>query len=152
MPIVVGGVLFLVLACWLMVAMTERPSSGHRVRSASLWKGKWRRPCATACTTWGHASAECQCHPTQTPRALTILAIAGVWGGFTEGLDRLGEAHFIQVIGLPRIGNLDTVVWFGIIAAGGMLLTIGASELARRRLALEQPSVAVKALLGSTLC
>lgn len=148
LPIFVGGVLFLVLACWLMVAMKE-PSFQRPPRSErESLEGKMAASVRNSLHDMGDTLRQSAHIVRRRPLALTILAIAGVWGGFSEGLDRLGEAHFIQTIGLPQIGNFDTVVWFGIIAAGGMLLTIGASELARRRLALDQSAVAVKALFG----
>ncbi|MDQ3327025.1 MAG: MFS transporter [Chloroflexota bacterium] len=148
LPIIVGGVLFLALAVWLMLAMTE-PAFVRRPRSErESLEGKMASSVRNSLRDMAGTLRQSAHVVRRRPLALTILAIAGVWGGFTEGLDRLGEAHFIQVIGLPRIGNFDTVVWFGIIAAGGMLLTIGASELARRRLALEQSTVAVRALFA----
>jgi hypothetical protein len=81
------------------------------------------------------------------PLALTILGIAFIFGGFSEGWDRLWEAHFLQSIGLPHIGGLNPVVWFGIINAGSTLLGIAAAEIVRKRLDLERPVVATRTLL-----
>jgi DHA3 family tetracycline resistance protein-like MFS transporter len=44
------------------------------------------------------------------PLALTILVVAAIFGGFSEGIDRLWEAHFLLEIGLPDLGALDPVV------------------------------------------
>ena len=46
------------------------------------------------------------------PALLAILGIAAFAGMWSEGFDRLWEAHFLD-IGLPAIGGLDPVVWFG---------------------------------------
>lgn len=42
-----------------------------------------------------------------------------VYGAFSEGFDRLWEAHFLTgftlpVVRLPWIGQLDPIAWFGI--------------------------------------
>lgn len=81
------------------------------------------------------------------PLARTILAGAAIFGGFSEGFDRLWEAHFLTTIGLPDLGALEPVVWFGIIEAVALLLGVGAAEVVRR-LDLESPPVAVRLLCG----
>lgn len=63
---------------------------------------------------------------------LTIIAISGVLGMFSEGFDRLWTPYFLQFT-FPPIGNLKPIVWFGIISLVGMVLTIGATEVSKRR-------------------
>ena len=49
-----------------------------------------------------------------------ILLLFGVelfMGMSSEAFDRLKEAHFLRDVGLP--GDLDPVVWFGALLAGG---------------------------------
>src|SRR5262249_16669525 len=61
--------------------------------------------------------------------APVIVLLAGVeifMGASSEAFDRLKEAHFLRDIGLPAVGSLDPVVWFGIFWLVGMLLTIAA--------------------------
>lgn len=69
------------------------------------------------------------------PLLLLILAIALVVGAAKESFDRLWEAHFIRDVGLPAIGSLDPVVWFGIFGAGSLVIGIVASEVLVRRVA-----------------
>jgi MFS transporter, DHA3 family, tetracycline resistance protein len=64
---------------------------------------------------------------------LIVLAVAVVHGLSTEGFDRLVNFHLIRNIGLPALGGLDRVVWFGIISGVSLLLAIGATEFVRRR-------------------
>ena len=45
-----------------------------------------------------------------------------------------GVLHVIDDVGLPTIGALPTVVWFGIISAAEMLLGIAGTEVVRRRI------------------
>jgi DHA3 family tetracycline resistance protein-like MFS transporter len=57
--------------------------------------------------------------------APVILLLVGVdlfMGMSSEAFDRLKEAHFLRDIGLPAVGHLDAVVWFGIFWLAGMLL------------------------------
>lgn len=57
--------------------------------------------------------------------APVILLLAGTaffMGMSSEAYDRLKEAHFLRDIGLPAIGDLDPVVWFGIFWLVGMVL------------------------------
>ncbi len=69
----------------------------------------------------------------QRPLLVTILGIALVYGLYSEALDRLWEAHFLDSFTLPAIGSLDTVVWFGIINAAIMIVAIGTTEIVRRQ-------------------
>ena len=56
-----------------------------------------------------------------------------ILGLYSEGFDRLVDAAFLEDITLPAIGDLQPVVWFGIIRAIGMLLGIGITEVMQRR-------------------
>jgi len=78
---------------------------------------------------------------------MVILAIALIYGLASEGLDRLWEAHFLANFEFPTAGQLDTVTWFGIINLGQMFLVIGATEIIRRRVRVEEQIAAVRALI-----
>jgi MFS transporter, DHA3 family, tetracycline resistance protein len=57
--------------------------------------------------------------------APVILLLAGTeffTGMSSEAFDRLKEAHFLRNVGLPAVGDLDPVVWFGIFWLIGMVL------------------------------
>jgi len=54
-----------------------------------------------------------------------ILLLIGVelfMGMSSEAFDRLKEAHFLRDVGLPAVGHLDPVIWFGIFWLAGMIL------------------------------
>lgn len=68
---------------------------------------------------------------------LLILAVAALHGASTEGFDRLADLHFLSDIGLPPIGDLDTVVWFGVLDGIGLILGIGAIQVVKMRVHLE---------------
>ena len=51
----------------------------------------------------------------------------------SEAFDRLWEAHFIRDVGLPRVGSLDPVVWFGVFGACVLLVgLVGSTVLIKR--------------------
>jgi MFS transporter, DHA3 family, tetracycline resistance protein len=68
--------------------------------------------------------------------APVILLLVGVdffMGMSSEAFDRLKEAHFLRDVGLPAVGDLDPVVWFGIFWLVGMILGFfGTAWLLRR--------------------
>ncbi len=67
------------------------------------------------------------------PLLLLLLGIAFFVGTASEAFDRLKEAHFLREIGLPAIGHLDAVVWFGGFAAVAMLFGYFAIGALQRR-------------------
>ena len=65
-----------------------------------------------------------------------ILLLIGVelfLGMSSEAFDRLKEAHFLRDVGLPAIGQLSPVVWFGSFWLVGMILNIAATGTLIRR-------------------
>ncbi len=57
-----------------------------------------------------------------TPVILLLVGVDFFMGMSSEAFDRLKEAHFLRDVGLPAVGNLDPVVWFGIFWLVGMVL------------------------------
>jgi MFS transporter, DHA3 family, tetracycline resistance protein len=101
--------------------------------------------------------------------APVIMLLAGVelfMGASSEAFDRLKEAHFLRDVGLPAVGHLQPVVWFGAFWLAGMIFNIaaigslirrvergGRQEVARFLFAftsLELAAMLVFALTGST--
>lgn len=80
------------------------------------------------------------------PGLLAFMAAAIFVGLYSEGFDRLTEAHFLTNFEFPSIPMIDVVVWFGLIRAGRILLSVGATELARRRIQLQDNQAIVRAL------
>jgi DHA3 family tetracycline resistance protein-like MFS transporter len=68
---------------------------------------------------------------------LLILATDALHGASTEGFDRLSDYHVLNDIGLPAIGHLNRVVWFGIIDGIGLVLALGAVTFVKHRMHLE---------------
>lgn len=62
---------------------------------------------------------------------LVIMAVTFFFGMASESFDRLWEVHFLNQVKLPALTGFTPVAWFGMIDAGGLLLSIGAAEFVR---------------------
>lgn len=60
------------------------------------------------------------------PVIMLLVAVDLFMGMSSEAFDRLKEAHFLRDVGLPAVGDLDPVVWFGIFWLAGMILGFSA--------------------------
>ena len=124
LAIVCGGLLLLLLSAILIGVM---PETGFR-RAPADERETWQTLAATlrAGTTLIRAR-----------RILMLIMFAAlIHGAFSEGFDRLWTAHLLENFSLPPLGQLDEVVWFGIISAVSMPFTLIATEVLRRRLDL----------------
>jgi hypothetical protein len=65
-----------------------------------------------------------------------------------EGFDRLYVKEFLDVVGLPTIGGLEPVVWFGVIGAGGLVCSYLAAGVVARGLDVGSPAVAARLMLA----
>lgn len=114
--ILVGGALFIVVAGFLMVFMPEngfKPTSQEDRTTFQKMTGTF---------TSGLQLVRL------TPALIIIMSLSLIDGLYSEGYDRLWTAHLLESFTLPRLGDLDPVVWFGIISILNSLLAIVASE------------------------
>jgi len=63
------------------------------------------------------------------PLIMLLVAATLFAGASSEAFDRLWEAHFIRDVGLPSVGSLDPIVWFGLFGVLISLLGIVASTV-----------------------
>lgn len=135
LAIVLGGALLLALVLALLLVMPER---GFKRAAAASLDGTWAAFSATlregAKLVRGRRIL------------LAILLATVIHGAFTEGFDRLWTAHLLQEFSLPALGQLNEIVWFGLISAVSMPLSLLATEVIRRRVNLAD-SAAVAAIL-----
>jgi len=82
---------------------------------------------------------------------LLLIGAQLVMGVSAEAFDRLKEAHFLRDIGLPTIGDLDPVVWFGIFALVAMVFGFFAVGRLIKRLERSGPEGMSRALFAFTL-
>ncbi len=67
------------------------------------------------------------------PVLLLLVGAAFFAGAYTEGFDRLWEAHFIRDIGLPAFFGLSDLWWFAVLGAVAMLLGLVVSNVLVKR-------------------
>ncbi|HXH88657.1 MAG TPA: MFS transporter [Gaiellaceae bacterium] len=136
LPILVGGVGTLALALLFLVAM---PETGFRPQPR---EGRTHFAAMAATGREGVRVVRAR------PLLLAVLGISAFFGMWSESFDRLWEAHFLQNVGLPGIGELEPVVWFGILNAGSIVLAIALAAPLGKRLEGSGQATAARALLS----
>jgi DHA3 family tetracycline resistance protein-like MFS transporter len=134
LPILIGGALYIALAVFAWLVMSEHgftPTPREKRNSFQMMRHTLRSGIQLT---------------RQQPVLITILSVAVISGMFSEGFDRLWTPHVLQNFTLPTLGNLKPVVWFGIMNAVPMLLAIIVTEVAQRRLDVNSHLVAARAL------
>ena len=140
----IAGIATLGIAAALIPLMPEsgfRPAPGI-VTGADAERPSFRRMAATARA--GVRLVRLR------PALASILAVGLFFGLYSEAYDRLQEAHFLADLTFPPLGQLNYVVWFGVIDAGASLLALGATEVVRRRVDLANHRAIGRALVGMT--
>ncbi|MBT2682254.1 MFS transporter [Bacillus sp. ISL-37] len=120
LPMIIGGVMFLVLAVFLILFMPE--TAFHP--AASEERDSFRQMIHTFKS--GLQSIR------KKQFLIVMTGIVFFYGLFSEGLDRLWIAHILE-IGLPDV-NIKPVVWVGIINGIAMVTSIIAVEYIKRKL------------------
>lgn len=139
LPLVVGGVLQAMLAGWLALAM---PEIGFRPVPREQ-RSTWRHLARTAGD--GLAAA-------RRNRVLLALLVVALFAGMsTEGIDRLWELHLLREVGLPGLGQLSPVTWFGIIQLAALGLAAMVIGPARKRVDTSDPRALCRLLLVLTV-
>lgn len=118
-PMVLGGILFLLLGLLLLIFM---PETGFK-RAADADRSSWREMFGTFRA--GVSVVRMR------PVLIVILVIVVIHGVASEGYDRLMHKHLIDTITLP--GTFPVIIWFGIINLVGIVIGLGLKEIARRR-------------------
>jgi DHA3 family tetracycline resistance protein-like MFS transporter len=122
LPIVLAGALYLALGVFLALCMPEQAfTPTPRAERAS-----WRAALGTF-----QAGARIV---RASPILLALLGVNLVAGAASEGFDRLWEAHFLLDFTFPVLGDLQPVVWFGIINIGTTLASMIVAALLHKQL------------------
>lgn len=135
LPIVLGGVLLIGLAGFLVLTMHETGfTPTHEPRTP---------PTKVMLETLSAGVQAARVRPV----VLTLLVVGLFGGASSEGLGRLWEAHLLSNVRFPGIGDLEPVVWFGVVNLGAALLNLLVAEVALRRLELTRPQQMARYLL-----
>lgn len=136
LALLVGGALFVMLGIFLLLFMPETNFQGTPPGERSSFQ------------SMGDTFKEGLSAVRGKPVLVTVLVIAAFWGMASEGFDRLWEAHLLANFEFPSLGELDMIVWFGIINAVAMVLSLGVTEIVRRKVDTDSHIAAAKALLA----
>ncbi len=135
-PMVVGGIGFLVVAATLVAFMPEDHYApdprGDRSRARAMGDTLMA----------GIRTVRAR------PVLLTILLITFLGAGASETFDRLWEFHLLNDFTFPTVVDLPPIAWFGIISVTSLLTSIGIAEVARRRVDTDDHVATARALLG----
>jgi DHA3 family tetracycline resistance protein-like MFS transporter len=137
LPIVVGATLTALLGIALAFGMAERNFAPARPELGRLRGMRLQARDAVALIR-------------SRPLLLSILAVSATTAAWSEGFDRLWQVHLLKDVGLPRLGGVSPLLWYGFAMAGSVAIGFGVTGLARRRLNLGDRSVVLRALLIST--
>ncbi len=100
-PIILAGILFLLLAVFLILVM---PEQGFQ-RSSQEERESWR-------TVFRTFKDSVQLVRGRT-MLITILFISAVWGLSSSGFDNLWTVFMLENLTFPAWGSLEPVIWFG---------------------------------------
>jgi DHA3 family tetracycline resistance protein-like MFS transporter len=134
LPLIVAGAGYLVLGGLLVAVMPE--TAFQRVST----EGEALRDSFAATARGGRAALHAR------PALILIFAIAAFHGASTEGFDRLWELHLLRNFAFPSLGDLEPIVWFGIINAVVLLLSALLTHIVRRREIVTTDMAASRAL------
>ncbi|HEU5102513.1 MAG TPA: MFS transporter [Roseiflexaceae bacterium] len=138
LPLLLAGGLYLALAVFLALRMPERGFQPAPRAERESWRALF-------------GTFRDGLRAVRASRLLLALLVVGVVAGAAgEGYDKLWEAHLLLDLGLPGLGQIDPVIWFGIINAATALASLLVAALLQPRMeALSRDSAAVaRALLA----
>lgn len=120
LPILLGGFGYLGTALWAWRAMPERNFSPTPREDRATW--------TQMASTFSSGVQVVRARPV----LWSLLSVGLFYGLASEAYDRLWEAHFLG-IGLPSVAGLNPVLWFGLINAGLLGLSILTLHVVERR-------------------
>jgi len=139
LPIVLGGGGMVLLGVFLTLCM---PETGFKP-APNEERGSWGQMV--------HTFLEGLRMVRRRPALGTILGIGLIYGLYSEGLDRLWTKHMMDQFAPALASFAQPVVWLGVMRAVGLLLSIGGTELAQRRVNTENSRRVVQALQWITV-
>lgn len=139
LAIQLGGVLLMGMGVFLKVVMPEHGFQPKSKTERGGWDAIWR-------TFQGGLSMV-----RRRPALGTILWIGFIYGLYSEGFDRLWVKHMLEGYALPTWWGMTAVTWNGVVRMGGMLVSVAAAEVVRRKLDTTRHAVMVRALVAFTI-
>jgi DHA3 family tetracycline resistance protein-like MFS transporter len=121
LPIVAGGLILLALGAILAFVMPESAFEPAAPAELSALRGMT------------HTAKRGGTLIRARPILLLVLGITFFGGMWSESVDRLWEAQFLVNIGVPEFAGFNSIIWFGILNAGAVVLAIAVAQPFSRR-------------------
>lgn len=137
-PIILAGILFILLAIFLILVMPEEGFIPRRQDERESWRTMFITVRESIQLLHGRSVL------------LAILLISAVYGLSSAGFDNLWTVNILENLSLPSYGNFKPVVWFGIINTIVTILGIAGTEIAQRRVDTNNQAAIVRALMFLT--
>jgi len=137
-PIQVGGICLILLGIFLIMVMPETGFIPQTDRDRTPWQSMVR--------TFREGLGTVK----RRPALSTTLSIGFIYGLYSEGFDRLWTKYILDSFAFPVIDHLQPVVWIGLVRAGGVLLSVGVVEVAKRKIDTDQHVLVARALFTIT--
>jgi MFS transporter, DHA3 family, tetracycline resistance protein len=139
LPIVSGGVLVALIAVALTLFMSEHGFKPVRREDRNTWQHMG--------DIFNKGLNAVRARPT----LLAILGVGLVYGLYSEGWDRLWVKYLVDHFTLPSIFGMNEVAFFGLLRAGGMVLSILATRIVEKRLDTNHAPSVARYMLGITV-
>src|SRR5258707_15147237 len=139
LPIVSGGVLVALIAVALTLCMSEHGFIPVRREDRNTWQHM------------GDIFKKGFNAVRGLPTLRAILGVGLVYGLYSEGWDRLWVKYLVDHFTLPSIFGMNEVAFFGLLRAGGMVLSILATRIVEKRLDTNHAPSVARYMLGITV-
>jgi MFS transporter, DHA3 family, tetracycline resistance protein len=139
LPILIGGVGVVLMGVVLMIVMPETGFHPTPKEDRNNWQHM------------AHIFREGLAAVRVRPRLMSVLAVGFFYGLYSEGFDRLWVKHLLDTFTLPTLFGNTEVAFFGLLRAGGMILSILATRYVEKRLDTSSPLAIGRAMLGITM-
>jgi DHA3 family tetracycline resistance protein-like MFS transporter len=126
-PILLGGVMFIGMAVFLIFAMQETGFHPTPAPERNTWQ------------KMGDTFREGMRVIRRQPMLINILAVGLFIGLYSEGWDRLWQAHMLRTFNLEAVTAMPAIAIFGLLNVGSMILGVTSSEVMRRRVRMNDP-------------
>ena len=138
LPILVGGASVAAIAMILALTMPENGFHPIRPEHQNSWQHM------------GDIFKKGLSAVRARPSLMAILGVGLIYGLYSEGWDRLWVKYLVDHFSLPSIFGMNEVAFFGLLRAGGLILSILVTRLLEKRLDANQAPVIARAMLTIT--
>ncbi|HEY1486484.1 MAG TPA: MFS transporter [Micromonosporaceae bacterium] len=143
MPMLIGGSLMAVGGLVLVAVMPENNFRGARDEDTHVLRGAW--------ASFREQAAATRTAVVAVPALVLLFGVTFFMGMWSESFDRLWGPFFIHSIPFPHLFGGHKSIWFSVIAVTVALLSLGSTELAKRRTDRLGPASIATTLLAITV-